>query len=309
MTQIIGPQDVAGKLSWTKVVQALDDGHALPKAHVGDTFLGADGNTLLSRSAWIQGLGFGVKSVSVFPQNAGGAVPTIQGAMLVFEDRQGVLKAIIDSALITNWKTVADSLLGAKRLARPDSRRLVVVGAGSVAKNLVLAYREIFPHINDIQIWNRTPDRARDLAAQMTAAGHPCTSTPDLAAACQTADIIACATMSREPVLLGDMIPAGCHVDLIGAFKSDMREVDDAAMVKSRVFVDSYDTTLHHIGELMMPLASGAMTENDVLADHYELGQGAKGRISDTDVTLFKNGGGAHLDLMTADCILKLLET
>ena len=309
MTQIIGPKDVAGKLTWTKVVDAIKHGHTLPKAQVGDTFLGADGNTLLSRAAWIEGLGLGVKSVSVFPKNAGGALPTIQGAMLVFEDREGVLKAIIDSALITNWKTVADSLLGAQKLARPNSQRLVIVGAGTVAENLVAAYSEMFPSITDIQIWNRTHARAQALATQMQADGYPCTAAENLTDACSTADIISCATMSRDPVLLGDMIPAGCHVDLIGAFKADMREVDDAAMTKARIFVDSYDTTLHHIGELMMPLANGAITEQDVLADHYELATGALGRTSDTDITLFKNGGGAHLDLMTADCILKAMAT
>jgi ornithine cyclodeaminase/alanine dehydrogenase-like protein (mu-crystallin family) len=86
-----------------------------------------------------------------------------------------------------------------------------------------------------------------------------------------------------------------------------MREADDALMAKAKVFVDSYDTTLHHIGELMIPLANGTISEADILADHYALVAGASGRTSDRDITLFKNGGGAHLDLMTANCILETL--
>ena len=115
------------------------------------------------------------------------------------------------------------------------------------------------------------------------------------------------ATMSATPVLKGDWVQPGAHVDLVGAFRADMREADDALLQKARIFVDSRETTLAHIGELKMPLASGTITEADVLADHYQLVAGFEGRSDPQDITVFKNGGGAHLDLMIADSILRQL--
>jgi ornithine cyclodeaminase len=303
--QLITAKDVAGKLSWQKVIAALEDGHRLPKAQIADQFLGGTDKTLLSRSAWIDGLGFGVKSVSVFAGNTAAGLPSVQGAMLVFEDTTGTLQAVIDSSLITNWKTAADSVLGAKLLARPNSKSLLVIGAGSVAKNLVRAYCAAFAKLVQISIWNRTPRRAAELAANLAKEGYDVTVVNDLATACQAADIITTATMARTPVLRGDWISPGTHVDLIGAFKADMREADDTVLQRSRLFVDSYDTTLEHIGELMIPLASGAITKADILADLYGLMTGATGRQHANEITVFKNGGGAHLDLMVAHYILR----
>lgn len=111
--------------------------------------------------------------------------------------------------------------------------------------------------------------------------------------------------MTHDPILLGDWVRPGTHVDLIGAFKSDMREADDALLKKSRLFVDCRETTLDHIGELMIPLASGAISKTDILGDLYDLASGVPGRVGETDITVFKNGGGAHLDLMTARELLR----
>lgn len=302
--RMITVEDAAGRLDWADLVAALRAGHRLPKAQVGDTFLGASGNTLLSRAAWIEGLGFGVKSVSVMPGNVALGLPSIQGAMLVFEDKQGALRAMIDSAVITNWKTAADSVLGASLLARPESRHLLIVGAGTVARMLVPAYRALFADLETISIWNRTEARAAELVDALAAEGHPVSLAKDLPQACGQADIISSATMSTTPVISGEWLPPGCHVDLIGAFKADMREVDDAALTRASLFVDSRDTTLHHIGELMIPLQSGVISEQDVKGDLYELVAGTAGRTAPEEVTIFKNGGGAHLDLMTADYIL-----
>ena len=119
------------------------------------------------------------------------------------------------------------------------------------------------------------------------------------------ADIICTATMSKEPVVRGEWISPGAHLDLIGAYRPDMREVDDAALQKARLFVDSRATTIHHIGELMIPLAAGAITESHISADYYDLAKGAFQRRTETEITIAKNGGGAHLDLMTAAYILK----
>jgi ornithine cyclodeaminase len=124
----------------------------------------------------------------------------------------------------------------------------------------------------------------------------------DLESAVGEADVICCATMSPEPVVKGAWLRPGQHLDLIGAYRPDMREVDDAAMARARVFVDSYETTLEHIGELIEPLKSGALSREDVLADFYH--PEAFCRESEEEITIAKNGGGAHLDLMCARYVL-----
>ncbi|MEZ5535832.1 MAG: hypothetical protein R3F02_09415 [Thiolinea sp.] len=305
--KFISRETAAGKLNWSGVVEALRAGHQRPKAEVGDQFLTRAQDTLLSRAAWIDGLGFGVKSVSVMADNAAKGLPSVQGAMLVFEDQGGSLEAIIDSSLITEWKTAGDSVFGAKLLAREDSQRHLIVGAGVVAETLIRAYSEVFPTINHIQVWNRTAEKAEALAKKMAQAGFPVQAVTDLEKACSHADIISTATMSKSPVLKGGWVSPGTHIDLIGAFKKDMREADDVLLQKARLCVDSYDTTIGHIGELMIPLATGAISRGDVLADLYDLVGGFAGRTAAEDITVFKNGGGAHLDLMTAKYILSAI--
>ncbi|SME97845.1 ornithine cyclodeaminase [Tistlia consotensis] len=308
MTPFIRKEDAAGKLSWGAVADALEAGHRLPKARLRDVLVEGGRTTMLNRTAWIEGLGFAVKAVTVVPENAARGLPTVQGAVLVFGDLEGELEAVIDGVLVTDWKTASDSVLGARLLARPDSRRLLVVGAGTVAGNLVRAYSEVFPGLEEIALWNRTAARAQALAGELAAEGLSVTLAEDLAEAAGQADIVACATMARSPVLQGDWIRPGTHVDLVGAYKADMREADDALLAKARLFVDSRDTTIGHIGELMIPLASGVIVESDVLADLYELAAGRAGRRDPAEITLFKNGGGAHLDLMTAKAILRAVQ-
>lgn len=291
---------VNARLSWPDAIEALKEGHNAPKPEVSDMFLGPSDATLLNRGAFIEGLGFGVKAVTVFGANPQRGLPTVQGAMFLFAPEDGQLRAILESRLVTEWKTAADSLLGARLLARPDAKRLLIVGAGTVAASLVRAYSAGFRGLDSIQIWARRGEQAQALAAKMQDEGFTVEAVQDLQAAAGQADIISTATMARAPVLLGDWIAPGTHVDLIGAFKADMREADDALMRKARVFVDNRDTTLHHIGELIMPLTSGALAESDVLADFYDLVGGAPGRTNAEQITVFKNGGGAHLDLMMA---------
>ncbi|MDW4498298.1 ornithine cyclodeaminase [Sulfitobacter sp. D35] len=284
-------------LDWLELTDALAAGHDLPKAEVGDTFIYRDPDTLLSRSAWIDGLGIAVKSATIFPGNARRGSPAINGGVTLYADTDGTLEAIVDFHLVTKWKTVGDSLLAARRLARPDSARILIVGAGTQGRNLHAAYSALFPAAA-FAVWNRTPENAAAMAAEIPGLSV----TDDLEAAVREADIVTCATMSTEPVIQGDWLRPGQHVDLIGAYRPDMREVDDTALLRARIFVDSYDTTLDHIGELKIPLASGAIQRDDVIADYYSLDRFARG--SEDEITLFKNGGGAHLDLMTSRYIL-----
>ncbi|WP_299194263.1 ornithine cyclodeaminase [uncultured Litoreibacter sp.] len=291
---------------WRIFVEAIDAGHALSKAEVEDVFLGPQGNTLLSRAARIEGIGFGVKSVTVIAQNTKRDLPSVQGGMIVFDEQTGTPTALIDSALITDIKTAADSALGARYLARPDAKHMVVLGAGSVAGNVIAAYRQMFPKLERFTLWNRTDAKAKALAATLQNTGLPVFATSDISEAVGQADIVTCATMSTDPVLKGKWLRPGTHVDLIGAFRADMREADDDVLTSGQIYVDSRDTTLAHIGELKIPLSRGVISEADILGDLYQLkARGSADRHPDT-ITVFKNGGGAHLDLMIANAILQL---
>ncbi|MBO6562703.1 MAG: NAD(P)-binding domain-containing protein [Nisaea sp.] len=305
----LGPEHVAGRLSWRAVVDALEAGHRLPRARIGDTLLERGDDALLSRSAWIDGLGLGVKSATVMPGNTAKGLPTVQAAMLVFSDETATPEAVLDGVMVTDWKTAGDSLLGARLLARADSRVLTIVGAGRVAETLARGYAEIFPGLAEIRIANRTPARAERLVAALEADGLPAIQAPDLADAVASADIVAAATMSRDPVLKGAWVRPGTHVDLVGGFTPEMREADDELIAKAAIFADCRETVLDHVGDIAIPRAAGLIEREREIPDLYDLVAGRNGRRDRGEITLFKNGGGAHLDLMTARAILALRES
>jgi len=299
MTIDIIDRSAEALLTWAGLTDALMAGHRLPRAEIGDTFLYRSPDTLLSRSAWIDGLGLAVKAASVFPGNPGRGLPMVNGVVNLFSDTTGQLEALVDFHLVTKWKTAGDSLLSAKLMARPDSRDILIVGAGTVGRSMIEAYGSAFPGAR-FTVWNRSEPAARQMADKVPGLAIA----TDLETAVGKADIIATCTMASTPLIKGDWLRPGTHLDLIGAYRPDMREVDDAAMRRARVFVDSRATTLHHIGELMAPLASGAITQDDVQADFYDIAAGRYTRRSESEITIAKNGGGAHLDLMTSRYVL-----
>ena len=292
--QIIGP-DAEAKLDWLKLGVALEAGHMLPRAEISDSFLYRGKDTLLNRAAWIDGLGLLVKSATIFPENAAQNLPAVNGGAALYSDKNGLLEALVDFHLLTKYKTAGDSLFAAMKLARPESKTILIVGAGTVGRSLRAAYGAGFPKARFL-IWNRNIARAEALARDFSNTDV----VESLADAVQHADIVTCATMVTEPILQGEWLKAGQHIDLIGAYRPDMREADDAALKKARIFVDSRATTIEHIGELKRPIAAGVITADDVVADYYDIASGAFARGNNTEITLFKNGGGAHLDLMTA---------
>jgi ornithine cyclodeaminase len=292
--QIIGPEAEA-KLDWLKLGAALEAGHMLPRAEISDSFLYRGKDTLLNRAAWIDGLGLLVKSATIFPENAAQNLPAVNGGAALYSDKNGLLEALVDFHLLTKYKTAGDSLFAAMKLARPESKTILIVGAGTVGRSLRAAYGAGFPEARFL-IWNRNTSRAEALARDFSNTDVA----ESLADAVQQADIVTCATMVTEPILQGEWLKAGQHIDLIGAYRPDMREADDAALKKARIFVDSRATTIEHIGELKRPIAAGVITADDVVADYYDIASGTFARGNDAEITLFKNGGGAHLDLMTA---------
>ncbi len=298
MTVMIPFEEGQKNLDWLALTDALAAGHEGPKAEVADVFLYEGDNTLLNRSAWIAGVGLAIKCATIFPGNRNAGKSAIHGAVNLFSGKDGVLEAILDFALVTKWKTAGDSLLAARRLARPDSKNILIVGAGTVGHSLRAAYGAAFPDAQ-FTIWNRS-----NAGAEAFQAAHPDVAiADDLEVAVKAADIVTSATMTTEPIIKGDWLQPGQHIDLIGAYRPDMREVDNAALNRARVFVDSYETTVGHIGELKIPIASGAFRKADVVADYYDLNSFQ--RHTSDEITLFKNGGGAHLDLMTSRYILE----
>jgi ornithine cyclodeaminase len=289
----VGPE-AEGLLTWGGLLKAFEAGHAKGKPEIADLFLYRGGDTMLDRAAWISGIGALVKVATVVPGNASRGVPTINGVVNLFDDVTGELTGIVDFHLVTKWKTAGDSLYAASKLARKDARRFLLVGAGTVARSMVGAYRSLWPDA-EFAVWNRTPAGAEEMARDLGIA-----VARDLEQAVGAADVICTATMAKAPVIKGEWLRPGVHLDLIGAYNPSMREVDDEAMRRARVFVDAKATTVHHIGELIDPIASGALREEDIVADFYA---GDYRRIGD-EITIAKNGGGAHLDLMTARYIL-----
>lgn len=285
------------QLDWIGLTYALAAGHDLPKAEIADTFLYRGQDTLLNRAAWIDGLGLAVKSATVFPGNPAKGRAMVNGGVTLYADDTGLLDAMVDFHLVTKWKTAGDSLLAARRLARPDSRNILIVGAGTQGRGLHAAYAAAFPDAK-FSIWNRTPEKAVEMASD----SDGLTVTHDLETAVRKADIVTCATMSTTPLIKGAWLQPGQHLDLIGAYRPDMREADNDALTRARIFVDSHDTTIDHIGEIKIPIAEGIIDKASIQADYYDLD--AFTRQSPDEITLFKNGGGAHLDLMTSRYIL-----
>ncbi len=257
--------------------------------------------------AWQYGRHLGIKLVSVFPGNATRGSDSVQGLYLLFDGETGLPRAVIDGAAITLRKTAANSALAATYLARADAATMVMVGAGALGPHLVRAHCAVRPTIRHVRLWNRTAARAEAAAAELRAElGIDVAAITDLEPAIRGADVISAATMATEPMIRGAWLKPGAHVDLVGGFRKEMREADDEAIRRARVFVDARFTAVH-AGDICQPLASGLITDADI-TDTFELARGAKpGRQSAEEITLFKSGGGGHEDLGTAQHLLARL--
>jgi ornithine cyclodeaminase len=282
--------EIEDRLTWRGVMGAIVDGHTGATPLVEDTLLRRGNESLLSRAAWITGLGSLVKTATVFPANEG--IPSINGSVALFSDRTGVLDCTVDFHLLTKWKTAGDSALAASRLARRDTARILIVGSGTVAASMIDAYRSIFSDA-EIAVWSRTAENAARLAAaaDVEVAG-------DLSSAVARTDVVCTATMSTDPLVHGTWLHPGQHLDLIGGFRIDMREADDDAIRRASIFVDTASTA-GDVGDISGPIGSGVLDAERV-TDFTALTSGRFARSSDDEITLFKNAGGAHLDLMVA---------
>lgn len=265
-------------------------------------------STLLLMPAWTDfdaagtsdGGYIGVKVVTVSPDNNAIGKPAVMGSYLLLDGRTGEPKALIDGQRLTLWRTASASALAADYLARKDASKLVIVGAGALAPFLARAHAAVRP-VREIRIWNRTPANAEKIAAHLSGLGHSATVAKDLDAALGWADIVSCATITTDPLVKGALLKPGAHVDLVGAFTPAMRESDDDAIRRARVFVDTRAGATKEAGDIVQPLASGLLKPEGIIADLHELARGQKkGRESAEEITLFKSVGAALEDLAAA---------
>ena len=304
MMKVLSHQDALELLDYEPLIDFFEACHRLTPARVADLYTDdGDGNGLLARAGFAARAGLGIKLATIFPGNID--LPSIHTVYVVFDPVTGEERAVIVGNALTWFKTACDSALASRYLARSEAVSLLMVGAGAMAPHLIRAHMAARPSIQEVTIWNRTTGRAEALAAEL--ADLDARVTADLKAAVETADIVSCATMTVDPLIQGSWLRPGTHLDLVGAYLPHMREADDNAIARSRVFVDSRDSAFD-TGEIGIPVSTGAIAAEDVLGDHYQLATGAvAGRTADEDITFFKNGGGGHLDLMAAQYILTKL--
>jgi ornithine cyclodeaminase/alanine dehydrogenase-like protein (mu-crystallin family) len=304
--RFVDAEEIRRVLTFPLLVAAFEAAHRRPKIKIQDGFLGGEQGHYFVRHAVDPGRFMASKLVTSFPGNlAHGRLPAVQAVCVMFDGATGQPLAVLDGAEITYWKTAADSALGAKFLAAPEPRTLLAVGAGEMSCRLVRAHRAARPSLRRVLIWNRTMERAIEVASVLAQEGIAAEAVRDLEAATQLADIIATCTRSHVPLIKGANLRPGVHLDLVGGYTPETREADDEAARRSLIFVDRRESAFGGVGDILQPIASGAIRETDVLGDLYDLAGGAlAGRRSSADITFFKNAGGAHLDLMTAEVVL-----
>jgi ornithine cyclodeaminase len=307
--QFVDDAEVARVLNFPVLIQAFEEAHRRPRAEVLDGFLGSEGAQYVIRSACDPGRYMMSKMFTSIPANlAGGKLPAVQAVCVLFDGVDGRPLAVMEATEITHWRTAADSALAAKYLARPDVETLLVVGAGEMAGWLVHAHRTVRPSLRRVLVWNRTAARAEALVARLKQEGIDAAVASNLDVATCEADLITTCTRSREPLIKGANLRPSTHLDLVGGYTPQTREADDEAARRGRIFVDRRESAFHGVGDILQPIASGAILEADILGDLYDLTSGTiAGRRSADDITFYKNAGGGHLDLMTCEVVLHQL--
>lgn len=289
-------------------LQDIDDSDSI---HMHQPLDSGSDSVFLLLPAWQREKAIGVKLITVFPDNEynGSGLPSVQGVYVLFDGKDGRPLAVVDGTALTLRKTAADSATGADYLARRDAEVMLMVGAGAMAPHLIMAHKAVRPSLREVLVWNRSAARAEKLAGEFTLEGVTIAPTADLETAARRADVISCATMAEEPLILGAWLKPGAHLDLVGSYQPQMRECDDAAMQRGRVYLDSRFFALEKTGEFCQPIAAGTFSADDVCGDLFQLARGeVAGRGTDQEITVFKNAGGGHLDLGTARFLLTRLE-
>lgn len=310
--QFLDAETVTQATPWTPLMDALASALRAattrsPDRHVHDVAQ-PDGSTgaLLLMPSWVDNEAVGVKVVTYFPANASNEHPTVNAAYLLFDGATGLPSAAIDGDALTARRTAAVSALAARHLARADAKRLLIVGTGQLAPNLALAHGAE-RDIDQVAVWGRNLAAAESTAAGLVADGMPAVAVEvdDLATAVADADIISCATGATAPLIHGEWLRPGAHLDLVGGFRADMREADDESVRRATIFVDTV-AGASVSGDLAQPLADGVLAEEGIAADLGDLVSARHpGRRSDEEITFFKSAGFAAADLAAARLVAR----
>lgn len=306
---IIPDAEIIKLLDYKKLVKALSEifqsdftmplrHHHFYKNQEGDD------NTLILMPVWNNQY-MGLKQVTVAPANANFNKPSIYAQYILSNSKTGEPLAYMNATELTARRTACNSALAASYLCREDAENLLILGGGKVAQHLAQAHMAV-RNFKNVSVWMRNPAKMKEFVANLKAQGIPAVAVFDLEESARQADLISCATPTKTPLIKGEWVKAGTHLDLIGSYKPDTRETDNEAIRKSTLFVDSRAGALHESGELAIPLADGIITKNDIKADIVELIKGIHpGRTSPEEITLFKSVGLAIEDLAAALLVYK----
>ena len=312
--RIVTAEQLEGILTYQSLVEALAEAFrgdvAVPVRHHHTIPHESADATLLLMPAWTESGSryVGCKVVTVFPANVQAGKPSVYGQYLLMSGDSGEPLALIDGRVLTAWRTAAASALAARYLAREDAAHLVMVGAGALAPHLVRAHASVRP-IKRVTLWNRTQSKAVALGFGLAVKGLEVDVTDNLEEAVRSADIVSCATLSTKPLIHGEWLKKGTHLDLVGAFTPKMREADDKAMQRARIFVDTRAGATKEAGDIVDPLKRRVIKKTDIQADLFDLCRGtAKGRRTRSEITLFKSVGTAIEDLAAAMLVWKRLQ-
>lgn len=292
-------------LDYPALIVALRKGFAsdwtIPvRHHYTIPIAGEPDQTLLLMPAWEAGKSIGMKLATVTPGNGQRNLPAVQAVYLLVDGATGEPRALMDGATLTVRRTAAASALAASYLARPDAKVMLMVGAGALAQPLIEAHRTV-RKLDRVFLWARDRDKARARTKELAELGIAVEPAETLESVAKLADIISCATLSKEPLIKGAWLKPGTHLDLVGAYAPDMRESDDNAVGRAILFVDTRAGALKEGGDIVQPLKAGLITEQAVKADLFDLAQGRhQGRMTPDEITLFKSVGTALEDFAAA---------
>lgn len=292
-------------LDYPSVIDALEamfrEGATAPlRHHHTIPVSGAPDATLLLMPAWRQDEALGVKLATVFPGNAEKGLPAVNAIYVLIDSGDGRIVALIDGSELTLWRTACASALAARTLARPDAGKLLMIGTGALAPRLIRAHNAVRRY-REVMVWGRNRDKALTLVQSLGDLPCPAYVAHDLPPALLWADVVSAATLSPDPLVLGEFLKPGVHVDLVGGFTPAMREADDETIAKATVFVDTRAGATKEAGDIVQPVAAGLLAESDIRGDLFDI---AAGRLDwerrPDEITLFKSVGTSLEDLAAA---------
>ncbi len=307
---VLNANEVADALPYDQLINALaaafgDSYEVPPRAHHEVALPNGNPGKLLLMPAWQSGGSMGVKIATVFPDNAAQGHPAVFASYILMSAETGVPVAVLDGTEITLRRTAAASALASTYLSRSNSTRLLMVGTGNLAPHLIAAHATTRA-IADVCIWGRRSEAAEKLAVTLANSSFAVTVSNDLEQAVGQADVISCATLAIDPLVEGRWLLPGQHLDLVGAFRPNMREADSEAVSRADVYVDTRAGAMSEAGEIVQAMNDGSIQESHIKGELRDLVAGSVGgRTSDESITLFKSVGTAVEDLAAAELALK----